>query len=403
MSEPSSESNNIQTYDVAVIGGGIQGVGVAQAAVAAGYSVLLLEKTAWAAGTSSNSSKLIHGGLRYLQNGDFGLVRESLRERGLLLKNAPDLVHANWFYIPIYKHSRYRPWKIATGLSLYWLLSGHNEMSRFEKIPQQQWSQLQGLDTKDLQAVYRYQDAQTDDALLTAAVAESAHSLGATTLCPAELMSAQRTDNGYQIHYRTNTQEPTQEHACHCRFLVNAGGPWAEHIQSLMSPSFPAPAIELVQGSHLVLDQQISEHCFYLEAPSDGRAVFVLPWYNGTLLGTTETVHHGKPELAGTTDEERQYLLSVLERYFPNYTGKVVGEMAGLRVLPQEKGRPFRRSREVQLVTDSPKKPTYLGIYGGKLTVYRANAEKIMKVISKSLGAKTPIADTKELRLNIKR
>ncbi len=118
----SNESES--TYDVVVIGGGIQGAGVAQAAQAAGYSTLILEKTDWAAGTSSKSSKLIHGGLRYLQSGELSLVQEGLQERALLLKNAPELVHSNWFYLPIYTHSQHHSWQIYSGLTLYWMLSG---------------------------------------------------------------------------------------------------------------------------------------------------------------------------------------------------------------------------------------------------------------------------------------
>ncbi|TNE76007.1 MAG: FAD-dependent oxidoreductase, partial [Gammaproteobacteria bacterium] len=341
--------------------------------------------------TSSKSSKLIHGGLRYLQSGDFSLVRESLRERALLLKLAPTLVHSNWFTIPIYKDSRYRPWQIRAGLTLYWMLTGCREDGRFEVIPRKEWSQLAGLKTEGLQAVFRYPDAQTDDAKLTEAVIRSARSLGAETRCPATLLSAQKTAEGFSVQLESNGGTETT----HCRLLVNAAGPWINQVAQRLSPSPEQVPIDLVQGAHLVLDKKISDQCFYLESPEDGRAVFVLPWYDGTLLGTTETAFHGDPDLVATTDEEKRYLLDVLYHYFPDYDGQVIGDMAGLRVLPKESQGFHDRSREVQFVEDDH----YLAIYGGKLTGYRATAEKALRHIRAKLDLKTPLADTRTLAL----
>ncbi len=378
-------------FDVLVVGGGIQGAGVAQAAQAAGYRTLVVEKSTWGAGTSSKSSKLIHGGLRYLQSGEFSLVRESLHERALLLKLAPGLVHGNWFTIPIYRNSRYRPWQIRAGLTLYWLLTGCREEGRFEVIPKSEWSQLTGLKTEELQTVFRYRDAQTDDTKLTAAVIQSAVSLGAETRCPATLISAQKTPDGFCVQLESNGSVET----VYCRLLVNAAGPWINRVAERISPQPNHLDIELVQGAHLVLEQKISDQCFYLESPEDGRAVFVLPWYEGALLGTTETAFNGDPDQAAATQEERRYLLNVLYHYFPHYPGKISGDMAGLRVLPKEKTGFHYRSREVQFVTSD----RYLAIYGGKLTGYRATAEKAMRQISKMLGDATKQADTHTLPL----
>ncbi len=375
-----------------MVGGGIQGAGVAQAAQAAGYKTLIVEKTAWAAGTSSKSSKLIHGGLRYLQSGDFSLVRESLKERSLLLKLAPELVHSNWFTIPIYRHSTYRPWQIRAGLTLYWLLTGCSSEGRFEVVPPADWPSLSGLETNGLQKVFRYRDAQTDDAQLTAAVVRSAQSLGAETRCPATLLSAAQTPKGYRVELDSTEGVET----VHCRLLVNAAGPWINLLARNITPLPKIIDIDLVQGAHLVLDQKISEQCFYLEAPSDGRAVFVLPWYDGTLLGTTETVFDGNPDNTVVRDVERQYLLEVLHHYFPGYPGQVCGEMAGLRVLPEEATGFHLRSREVQFVESAG----YLAIYGGKLTGYRATAEKVLQRIEKQLGNANHIADTQHLPLS---
>ena len=387
------------SYDIVVIGGGIQGAGVLQAAQAAGYNALAIEKSGWAAGTSSKSSKLIHGGLRYLQSGEFSLVKESLQERSLLLKNAPGLVRHNWFHIPIYRHSRYRPWQIWLALTLYWFLSGCKKEARFKIVAKKNWDKLKGLKTENLVKVFKYCDAQTDDVKLTESVIQSAISLGAEVKCPATLIDAKQIKGGYKISYEENNEIKTVS----CRFLVNAGGPWINQIAKTVSPQPNIIPIELVQGTHLVLDEKISDECFYLESPQDGRAVFVLPWYEGSLIGTTETAFDGNPENSRTTEEERSYLLNILKTYFPDYTGSVSAEMAGLRVLPQcDDEQNFHQiSREVQLITDEKRLPHYLGIYGGKLTGYRATAQKVVKIIEKTLCKREQRVSTKDLLLKI--
>ncbi len=379
------------TFDVAVIGGGIQGAGVAQAAAAGGYRVALVEKTGWAAGTSSKSSKLIHGGLRYIEGGHLSLVRESLRERELLLKLAPDLVKRRDFYIPLYQGSALSPVRLRLGLSLYSLLSGLGAHSYFQKIPDWEWPSLNGLNTDQLKTVFKYSDAQTDDRLLTCAVVESAKTLGAELLCPAELIAARKSGDKYQLQLDTSNGE----HTIHCRYLVNAAGPWANMLCSHITPPPPQPEVDLVQGTHLVLTHKLSDRCFYLEAPEDGRGVFVLPWYNNTLVGTTETLFHGNPEDCVPLPHEQSYLLNVLTHYFPNYRAEVCDSFAGLRVLPRSKHNPFFRNREVQLIEGL----RYLGIYGGKLTGYRATAAKALQHIRRSLGSRTALADTAELPL----
>src|ERR1700727_3174361 len=160
----------MKEYDVVIIGGGIHGAGVLQAAVAAGNSTLLIERQALPAGPSSRSSKLIHGGLRYLESGQFSLVRESLRERAVHLKIAPDLVELKPFFIPVYPDTRRRPWQLKVGLWVYALLGGFDASTRFGTVPRREWSSLDGLETDGLEAVIRYHDAQTDDASLTRAV-----------------------------------------------------------------------------------------------------------------------------------------------------------------------------------------------------------------------------------------
>ena len=159
-------STPIEEFDLVVIGGGIQGAGVLQAAAAAGWRAALVEERALASGTSSRSSKLIHGGLRYLESRQFALVRESLAERRTLLAIAPGLVQLVPFHIPVYQRTQRRPWQIRAGLSLYALLGDLEPSVRFEKLPRRAWEALDGLATDGLQAVFRYQDGQTDDAAL---------------------------------------------------------------------------------------------------------------------------------------------------------------------------------------------------------------------------------------------
>lgn len=384
-----------ETFDVVIIGGGIHGVGVAQAAAAGGYSVLLLEQQSLASGTSSRSSKLIHGGLRYLEGHEYGLVRESLAERALLLSIAPALVRLRPFHIPVYTDTLRRPLALRAGLSLYAVLGGLKPASRFRKLPRHEWGRLDGLETRKLQAVYRYFDAQTDDVELTRAVMQSALELGATLSCPSEFLSARIREQGCEILYRNSNREQ----ACHARVLVNAGGPWVNTIISRIQPMPATLAIDLVQGTHLVLNKGLEMGCYYLEAPQDRRAVFLLPWGRHSLLGTTESLYQGDPLDVAPRQQEIDYLLEVLQHYFPGRSQHIDDQFAGLRVLPASDSAAFGRTREIQLPVDDSSHPRVLSIVGGKLTGYRATAQKVMRRLRRSLPAREPRADTATLPL----
>jgi glycerol-3-phosphate dehydrogenase len=368
-------------YDVVVVGGGIHGTGVAQAAACYGYSVLLLEQTALAAGSSSRSSKLIHGGLRYLEGHDFGLVRESLVERAILLQIAPDLVHLQPFHIPIYPETSRRPFAIRAGLTLYALLGGLDRASRFKKITRNHWDRLDGLDTNRLQAVYQYHDAQTNDAGLTRAVMQSAIDLGAQLCCPSEFLTATIGEQGIDMLYRDNAVEKS----CTAAVLINAGGPWVNTIAARIRPQPAGIDVDLVQGAHLVLEGALTAGCYYMEAPQDRRAVFLLPWGEYSMLGTTENLYHGDPARVSALAEEEDYLLAVMAHYFPNRPLHVVDRFAGLRVLPASGSAAFKRSRETHLSVDNTARPRTVAIYGGKLTGYRATAEKVIKNLRRTL------------------
>ena len=376
-------------YDVVVIGGGIHGVGVAQAAACNGWSVLLLEKYALANGSSSRSSKLIHGGLRYLEHNEFSLVRESLRERDILLNVAPDLVELAPFHIPVYPATTRRPWLLRAGLSLYAILGGLDRASRFSSLPRRDWAQLDGLDVDGLQAVFRYYDAQTNDAALTRAVMQSAIEHGAELACPATLQAARVTPDSCEIDY---VAEGMVRH-CTAGVLVNAAGAWAGDVDACIDPRPPAVAVDLVQGTHLVLPEPVAHGCYYVEAPQDRRAVFLMPWGNYSLLGTTEHSYYGDPQQVRVLDEEIGYLQQVLRHYFPQRSTDVVEAFAGLRVLPTG-GNASARSRETRLPVDDRNRPRRIAIYGGKLTGYRATAAKVIERIRPGLPSRKPRART---------
>ena len=371
--------------DVLVIGAGIQGTGVAQAAAAAGHSVLLIEESAPASGTSSKSSKLIHGGLRYLESFQFGLVRESLKERAILLGIAPHLVQLVPFSIPIYKDTSRHRWQIRAGLSLYSILGGLGRDTRYRSVPRRDWEKLDGLRTDGLRGVYRYHDGQTDDARLVRAVLRSSKDLGAQVEMPATLESAERKGDGWIVRFR-NTDGGSESRVT-ARVVVNAAGPWANRVLERFAPHPPSRGIALVGGAHIELEGSVEEGIYYTEAPSDRRAVFVIPWKGHTMVGTTERDYTGDPRELTATEEETQYLEATYDHYFPGKRGKRISSWAGLRVLPEGDGRAFDRPREVILVADNDARPSVVTIYGGKLTGYRHTAERVLAEIQRTLGA----------------
>lgn len=380
-------------YDIVIVGAGIHGAGVAQAAAAAGYSALVLEQTAVAAGTSSRSSKLIHGGLRYLETGQLTLVREALAERERLLALAPGLVKRTAFYIPVYKTTARRPWTIRAGLSLYALLAGLGRHSLFAAVPRREWAALDGLETRGLKAVFRYYDAQTDDAALTRAVMRSAERLGAELACPARFVAAQRCAAGFEIRYATGGREAS----CLASALVNAAGPWVERVLENIAPPPARLPIELVQGTHIVVEGELGRGVYYVESPCDRRALFVMPWRGAILVGTTETPFAGDPALIQPLPREIDYLQAGFLQYFPAHRGRVLDAFAGLRVLPQDETPAFNRSRETVLHADATGR--LVTIYGGKLTTYRTAAARVLRLLRRTLPSRTARADTAHLPL----
>lgn len=388
----------MKEYDVVVIGAGIHGAGVAQAAAAAGYTVLVLEKNQVASGTSCKSSKLIHGGLRYLESFQFSLVRKSLKERDILCRIAEGLVKLQPFYIPVYKNTSRRPWKIRTGLSLYALLGGLARNTFFKRIQRKQLSKIDGLNTLELEKVYRYYDGQTDDKALTQAVMNSAIMLGAELDCNLTLSSINKNENSFDVFY----QQYGDNKLAKSKLLVNAAGPWVNQVHEMVACKTNSLNIDLVQGTHIVVDIPSPSGIYYLEA-NDKRAVFVMPYkYNNedlTLIGTTEKLFLGQPDEVTPGSEEIDYLLAVYNKYFSNKLSgdtAVLHSFAGLRVLPKTNGSIFSRPRDTILHWAAPR---LLTLYGGKLTAYRSTAELAVKAIQKSLGKRQRLAYTDQLIL----
>jgi glycerol-3-phosphate dehydrogenase len=328
-------------------------------------------------------------------------VKESLNERRLLLKLAPDLVKLVPFNIPVYKSTRRRPWQVSLGLGLYALLGGLQQDNLFNKIARSQWEGLDGLSTTNLQAVYQYQDGQTDDASLTRAVIRSAQSFGAEIVIPGKFVSANIGSGEIEYEYLMNGQCITGK----ARVLVNAAGPWVNQVRERITPVAPGQRIELVRGTHISIAGSINSGIYYLESPEDGRAVFVMPRDGNILIGTTEELFvDTDPANVKPTQKEQEYLLRVLRYYFPEFTSAGVeiiqSSFAGLRVLPVGQGRAFKRSRETILIADKKDNPRLINIYGGKLTTYRSTAAKVMLRLATSLPETRKVADTRELFLS---
>ena len=308
-------------------------------------------------------------------------------------------MHLQRFFIPVFKATRRRPWQLRIGLSIYAALAGFDRGTEFGTLPRSEWSTLDGLRTEDLQAVFFYHDAQTDDQALTRAIMASAASLGAEYEEGARLVAAELGGDLCTLRYEAGGQT----HEVTATTIVNAAGPWANEVLSRVTPAINQREIELVQGAHLVVPGSVERGCYYVESRRDGRAIFVMPWKGKTLVGTTETRFTGRPDDTAATQAERNYLGAILGHHFPRYRKAISANnfdaFAGLRVLPTGSGHAFHRSREVILDTDRDRAPRLLTVYGGKLTGWRATAAKVIKRLAESLPQRTARADTAALPL----
>ena len=382
-------------YDLVIVGAGIHGAAVARQAVDLGLNVCVLEQYSGPArATSSRSSKLIHGGLRYLETLSINLVRECLQDRKRLLEHYPDLVHMQKFYIPIYKQTSRSRFVIRAGLSLYGLLGGLNKYSRYQVVPRSQWPHMDGIKQDDLLAVFQYWDAQTDDAKLTARLLEESAERGANIRYNARLSKITQEPEGItasivdtQLNSQSNADAP--EESIKGRYLINAAGPWCNKVLEQCMPPQTGLPVELVQGTHIELPGRLQHGVYYLESPKDRRAIFAMPWYDRILFGTTETVYHGDPANVEPTAEEIDYLLQVYNHYFtqaPLTRDDIIDAWAGLRVLPKSEDDPFSRSRDTIFLCDNEEQPKIVSIFGGKLTSHFSTAKKLLKKLNNNYG-----------------
>jgi glycerol-3-phosphate dehydrogenase len=367
----------MKEFDVAIIGGGINGCGIARDAAGRGLSVLLLEQGDLASGTSSASSKLIHGGIRYLESYDFRLVRESLCERELLLKNAPHLVRPMRFVIPHVASMR-PAWIMKIGIRLYDFLAGSSMLPR-----------SRALDLADDPAGaplrmtgglgFEYSDCVTDDARLVIANAIDARERGADIRTRTRLVSARRAGERWELVIAEGAKSETLS----ARALVNAAGPWAAHVLDTIVKVQSRLQMRLVKGSHIVYPRLASHERAYLMQNDDGRVVFAIPFQGKyTLIGTTDVETSGDPAQAAASAEEIQYLCRVATHFFrtPVEPSRVVWTFAGVRPLIDDgKGSASKISREYEIVSDARYgEAPLLSLIGGKLTAFRAMSEDVV-------------------------
>jgi len=372
-------------YDIAIIGGGIHGAACANDLSDSGYKVIVLEQYQQPGlATSAKSSKLIHGGLRYLESSQFKLVYECLQQRQHLLNQYPDLVKLVPFHIPIYKHSQRKSWLIRLGLIIYSIFS----FKAFKTIKKNNWKQLDNLKTNNLKTVFQYYDGQTNDTLLTQKIMQQAQNKGAQLITGGYFASAECNDDVCKVQYTHRGES----HKITSRIIINTSGPWINHVLQNITPPQSQLDIDLVAGTHIIVAGKLSQGMYYLEAPQDKRAVFVMPWKNKMgeeqiLIGTTETPFNDSPEKVTPTEKEKEYLIQAYNHYFTSQLSQqdVIESFAGLRVLPADDGSAFHRSRDTIIHYNHIKNPKVFSIYGGKLTAHRVTAQQISKMIARYL------------------
>lgn len=372
-------------FDILIIGGGISGAGIARDAALRGFKVCLLEKKDFASGTSGKSSKLIHGGLRYLEHGHFSLVGEALRERSYLLKIAPHLVRPLPFLLPIYRSSERHPFRIKVGLSLYDRLAGPQNIHPHEKLSFHDLLQeVPGLKVPGLQMAFRYYDAQMNDARLTLENILSATRLGARCLNYVKVTQLLEQDSKISgvIAHDLASNEKIEIHS---KLVINATGPWLDQLLG-NHESKTSRRLRLTKGIHLVLPRLHEKNALLLFTQKDGRVFFCLPWGPNSLVGTTETDYHGTPDDVRATREDVQYLISEIQRFFPTRSltpQDVIATFAGLRPLIQQDGRTMNATSRKYSIEET--RPQLFSILGGKFTTYRSLAEEVVTKAAKAL------------------
>jgi len=378
-------------YDIAIIGGGINGCGIARDAAGRGYSVCLAEMSDLASGTSSWSTKLIHGGLRYLEHYEFRLVRESLEEREVLWAMAPHIVRPLRFILP--HHSGLRPaWLLRLGLFLYEHLGGRKLLppTRVVDLTRDEV----GAPLRDqFRRGFEYSDCWVDDARLVVLNARDAANRGADIHTRTRVVKAEREAGHWRVTLRDLASG--SERVIEARLLVNAAGPWVDRVLSEAAGWSAARNVRLVQGSHIVVPKLYDHDRCYIFQNSDGRIFFSIPYEQDfTLIGTTDRDYDGDPAAVAITGEEKAYLCKAAGEYFkqPVRVEDIVWDYSGVRPLFDDgASKAQEATRDYVLREDGDRDSGVLiNIFGGKLTTYRRLANSVMGKIEAVLGARGP-------------
>jgi len=382
--------------DLLIIGGGINGCGIAADAAGRGLSVLLCEQEDLAFGTSSSSTKLIHGGLRYLENFQFKLVRSSLKEREILMRKAPHLIQPMRFILP-YNNQLRSSAMVRLGLMLYDLLHLDKILPSSKKIDLQ-YSKEGGPLKGQFKFGFSYFDGWTDDARLVVLNAIAAREHGAHILTRTRCKFIKRDGNLWQV--KLNDLRHNRILKLQAKAVINAAGPWVADVIENVAKLSTHTKTRLIQGSHIVIPKLYEGlHAYVLQNP-DGRILFVLPYQEKfTLIGTTEIEYEGDPNLSATSNRELNYLCNSVNRFFSKqiYSDQIVWSYSGVRLLYDDEHTKNRTkiSREYYLEIDRNEKATaatkeesphikyapLISIFGGKLTTYRKLAEDVLMLL----------------------
>lgn len=372
-------TNSNSKSDIIILGAGINGSGIARELAMSGKAVTVIDKSTIGSGTSSKSSRLIHGGLRYLETLQFKLVHEALMDRQELLRIYPDLVKMRSFYIPIYKPSPRPAWMVWFGLKFYDLLSARNKQHRSRVIPRKQFSVHAASFKQDgLKAVFHYYDAKTNDLKLTQRVAQDAIENGANFYENTFISTI--TNNKEFFTVRTSQGDFTAP------ILINASGPWIDEVNSKFE--FPAKfSIRKISGIHIIINGLLTNDLMFMQTKQK-RIFFVIPEPNNnqTLIGTTEREETDLIDNIYVKEEDILYLIENINNYlkpgFQILRKNIKDAFIGVRPLVAEAENPTNLSREYELDRHTFGNTTLLHVFGGKLTTYLSLARKVRKTIS---------------------
>jgi glycerol-3-phosphate dehydrogenase len=377
-------------FDLLVIGGGVNGCGIARDAAGRGNSVFLCEMSDLASGTSSWSTKLVHGGLRYLEYYEFRLVREALIEREILWGIAPHIIRPLRFVLP--HHDGLRPaWLLRLGLFLYDHIGGRHRLPPTRSVDLARDEVGKPLVPNRYHKGFEYSDCFVDDARLVVLTARDAANRGAEIRTRTRAAKIRQVDGIWEV--TTEHTVSGERSTVRARVLVNAGGPWVEQVLAAGSGVNARAKVRLVQGSHIVVRKLYDHDRAYMFQNSDGRIVFVIPYQDDfTLIGTTDQDYHGDPAKVKATASEIEYLCASVSEYLakPVKPEDVVWTYAGVRPLYDDGANEAKAAtREYVFELDLPGGAPLLSIYGGKITTYRRLAEEALEKLAPYLkGAK---------------